>query len=152
MANLPLNPDTNPEIQALLESLAPNVMPAPPSFWPLAVGYWLIILTLLISVTVGLVFWYRNRHWRRIHKELKQIRTQPNSLEHLHRLLRWVLISQLNLGRSLNDTAFALRVTDTLGSQPDWVNAHYRADAENIVIDWQQINRLLALWKKEARR
>lgn len=68
-----MNPD--------LSQLRDIHLPPPVSWWPLAIGWWVLIaLTALIAI--GLVWWLRRRvvnRWRRqALSELKQLRTQQS--------------------------------------------------------------------------
>jgi len=156
LASVSLMPDENPALQELLGQLASNVLPAEPSAWPLAPGYWLVLVVVL-SATAGLFYWWRlGRDWRRVSRQRKSIQAHSDPLQQslqLHQLLRWVLINKLGADKGLTDTGFAERVAASLATPPPvWLNAHYRALSERPGIDWAEVKRLLKSWRKEAKR
>jgi hypothetical protein len=156
MATLPLILSTAlsaagaPQLQQLLSQLEPNTPPAEPSIWPLAIGYWLIAIAVLAAACLIAFLWYRGRHWRRIQQHLTRIKGLAEPSAELHQLLRWLLITHLSAPKSMNERALAEKITATLGTLPEWVNAHYRAD-KPCDINWTEVKSLLQHWKKEAR-
>ena len=152
MLTMPMATLSSPQLQELLSQLEPNVAPAAPSVWPLAIGYWLILVVVLLLMTLAGFFWYQGRHWRSIEKKLSQIKNNPEPIEELHQLLRWVLITQLNAPKNMDNQAFEQKISQTMkGSLPTWVNAHYRAQ-NHTEVNWSEVKHLLQSWKKEAQR
>ncbi|MBR0572632.1 MULTISPECIES: DUF4381 domain-containing protein [Pasteurellaceae] len=48
-----------PDIQAQLEQLKDIHLPAPISWWPLAIGWWILIAIALISFIAGIWWWFK---------------------------------------------------------------------------------------------
>ncbi|TCS40649.1 DUF4381 domain-containing protein [Reinekea marinisedimentorum] len=136
--------------QQLLSQLEPNTPPAEPSAWPLAPGYWLVLMAVLVMACLIAYLWYRGRHWRHIQQHLARIKRLAEPNAELHQLLRWLLITHLSAPKSMDEQALAEKITATLGTLPEWVNGHYQADKSSD-INWAEVKTLLQHWKKEAR-
>jgi cbb3-type cytochrome oxidase subunit 3 len=76
-------------------------LPAPVSWWPLAIGWWLLLLLIIILVALG--YWFYRRHqrqqWRReALAELRQLQQQQLAAKalvvELSKLLRRVAITR----------------------------------------------------------
>lgn len=139
----------DPALQALVDSLAGNVPPAPPGFWPPPPLVWLTLALVLLLLALGCYGWYRGRVRRRYLRALNQLRRTGGrqALTRLHALLRNAAARRDGQAASLSEDEFARRVADTLGREeaPPWVNAHYRPQA-GVKIDWRQARRLIRRW------
>jgi len=146
----------SPDLQNLLTQLASNEPPPIPSIWPLAVGYWLILLGVVLLLTFISVQYYRNRDWREIKKKFNDIKGNDSAVEQserVHALLRAVIYNKLNMTKRLNEMEFSNYIRDLTGKPaPSWVNGHYQTQSAIPAINWQDIDQLLSQFKKEARK
>lgn len=154
MAALPLTAQAS-ALEPLLNSLASNAAPEAPSIWPLAPGYWLIVILFVALAVSALRWWWRWRRTRPIWRQLKGIEQMDDphqQLLSLHQFLRALLIRYHGLNANLSDTEFAQRIEQTLpGKTYQWVNAHYQPSLD-VNIDWQDIHRVVERWLKEQPR
>ena len=150
MAAAPVTGTTvNPALQGLIESLAPNTPPAPPSYWPPAPIVWIGLAVLAVLIALVVARAWKTRERRRYLGALRRLQRQNDSeyLPQLHRLLRNACAQQDPTRRSLSDADFARLVADSLqqSEPPAWVNAHYRPEPTPDV-DWRQARRLVRRW------
>lgn len=134
----------------LLGQLAANTPPQEPSWWPLAIGYWLIIAAVIL-VGALIIYGYRQHVKNRpITNELARLKQQPASHEQLralHTLLRWLLIHRCGLDKDTSSEALAHHIQRTLkGDLPCWVNAHYQPNP--VEIDWRSATVLVKQWQR----
>jgi hypothetical protein len=151
--NVVLNQATLPA--ELLAQMAPNDLPVDASPWPLAIGYWLVIVVASIAL-IALVYYRRRtkllRAYRKYCSDIKKIDVQKQH-EPLHLLLRRILQDQSHRLASLNEYEFEQRVMKTLNqtTPPSWLNAHYR-NTEKPSVNWSEVNQLIRAWSKEVNR
>lgn len=151
MADPQLNPPTaDPALQPLIESLAGNVPPQPPGYWPPAPIDWIAFIIGSCVILCLLYLAYRGRGRRRFLKALRRVRAMPEGpeqLTRLHALLRNAAAGRNPALQSLSDDVFALRIADALklDEPPAWVNAHYRPSAD-VRVDWTQVEQLIRGW------
>lgn len=151
MAAAPVNAQaqTDPALQGLIDKLAANTPPAPPSAWPPPPLAWLAIAVLLIVVAALVFYLWRTRERRTYLKTLNKVRQKsgPRQALLLHNLLRNAAARQDPANASLDDEAFARLVAETLHQTqaPAWVNAHYRPGPP-VTPDWQQAKILIQRW------
>lgn len=143
----------DPALHALLASLQPNTLPNAPSAWPWALGYWLILAVILIIVAMAIWFLQRQIKLKPLRQEIERIKQLPSlnqQLQQIHTLLRWLLINRQGAAKNLSTSEFKSRVNSVLSGQNiEWVNAHY--DNKEVIINWQQVDKLITAWQKEAR-
>ncbi len=65
-----------PEMQAQLEQLKGLHLPEPISWWPLAIGWWILIAVFLIATIVG-IWWFVNRRGRLKKSVLMELHNLP---------------------------------------------------------------------------
>ncbi|MEJ2043445.1 MAG: DUF4381 family protein [Reinekea sp.] len=141
-------------LDELFSQMAPNTQPTEPSIWPLAIGYWLILAALLVLIAGAVFSFIKQRPWRAIKNELALIQALPQAqqLVRLHQLLRWLSIHHARQPKELSPKAFADWVNQhNNGQTPDWLNAHYQADAEAVRLDWAGIKVLVRHIYKEGK-
>lgn len=142
------------QLQTLLNELSGNILPEPPSIWPLAMGYWIIIFTACAILVAGIIQYRKQKDWRWVKRELNTLAQHSNQSEQLHRLhivLHWVLQNKTANTRPLGNQAFEDCICATLKqtSPPPWVNAHYQRN-HSVDIHWPDVHALLKAWRKEA--
>lgn len=150
MALAPLTAATaNPALQGLIESLAPNTPPAPPSAWPPAPIVWIVAAFAVIALAAVAYWIWKTRVRRRYLSSLRALQrhTDGEYLQPLHRLLRNASAHQDPVNKSLSDADFARLIAENLQqtNPPEWVNAHYRPGPTPDV-DWRQARRLVRRW------
>ena len=154
MAPVSLMAAQNPALQSVLEQLAANTPPPEPSWWPFALGYWLCLLLLLLIFSASGLYWWRNREWRQLNRQLKtlqQLEDVREQSKQAHALLRWVRIHKLGDSPRLSEQQLSQRVQHSLGDdERPWLNSHYRRDVQ--APDWHDLQQLLRCWRKEAKR
>ncbi|MFQ3229406.1 DUF4381 domain-containing protein [Reinekea sp.] len=137
----------------LLEQLAPNDPITVVSPWPLAIGYWIVLIIALALFTAFIFYWRRTQKLRTYLKQLKTIRRSKSLTQcsDVHLLLRKVLQNHSVTLASCNDKQFSQYILSTLQTTelPAWVNAHYR-DNQQPTLPWSEIKQLVKLWTKEA--
>lgn len=124
---------------ALLDSLAPNIEPTAPPWWPPAPGYWLGLMLLLALVLGFLAVRYHQRHERNALRQFALLRqTSSDPSRELHELLRWLAIHHQSMQPGLSPQAFAEFLANTTGrAAPRWLNSHYDPDSA-CVIEWEE--------------
>lgn len=137
----------------LLEQLAPNDPITVVSAWPLAFGYWIVLILSLALLTAVIFYWRRTQKIRFYLKQLKAIRqsTSLRQCSDVHLLLRKILQDHSVSLASCNDKQFGQYIMTTLQTSelPNWVNAHYRVN-EQPKLPWPDIKKLIKHWTKEA--
>ncbi len=71
-------PQLSPEIQAQLEQLKDIHLPEPISWWPLAIGWWIVIAVCLIAV-IGGIGWSVSRRGRLQKSVLAELHNLPSN-------------------------------------------------------------------------
>lgn len=89
----------NPE--DLLQQLAPLRAPTPIAWWPPAIGWWLLLATVIGLITLGIFVWLRHRrtqrHRRQALKVLEQLIEQgENTPAALNRLLKTIAMYEFS--------------------------------------------------------
>lgn len=85
--------------QAILAQLRPNILPDPVGYWPLAIGWWMLVVCILLGVLIILYFtvrYYRKTRYRRhgiklaqqIHKNYETHNNKRQYAHDLNRLLK----------------------------------------------------------------
>lgn len=140
---------TDPALQGLIDSLAANTPPAPPSAWPPPPLVWLLGIVLLVVIGMAVFYFLRTRNRRAYLKALKKVRLSGGVRQSmlLHHLLRNASAQRNPANASLSDEDFARLICDTLNQPqpPAWVNAHYRPEPQ-AKPDWQQAGQLIRRW------
>jgi hypothetical protein len=117
-------------IEELLTQLDPNTLPPAPSVWPLAMGYWLILLFTLVAITAVYTLYRKTKPWQSIRKELARIALIDDvnkRNQQAHVLLRWIAHRRLDQGVNLSGQALATLIKKHSGSEPPhWLNSHYQ--------------------------
>lgn len=142
--------EIDPALQPLIEQLAGNAAPTTPGAWPPPPLAWLGLVLLIALAAAGLLWYRRTRIRRRYLRALAAVRHLSDAqqrLSRLHAVLRNAAGERDPSLRALPDTEFARQVAEALGLEraPDWVNAHYRPNAE-VVVDWSQARALVRRW------
>ena len=130
-------------LDQLLENMAPNSAPLPPSIWPLAIGYWLIAGGVLVLITALTVWYFKRRPWRRLLRELQRLQTLNSPQQQLietHQLLRWLSIHCAAAPKDMTTRQFAQWIGEhNNGQVPAWLNRHYEPDAANTTLPWPEV-------------
>ncbi|MBU2864778.1 DUF4381 family protein [Reinekea forsetii] len=138
----------------LLAQLVPNDPVNTAPWWPLAIGYWLLLLVLCIVLTIIARAWIKKAKYRRFIKHLNKTKADPKAqqLSQVHLLLRKVLQDNSAADASVSNRVFADKIKSTLGldTAPNWVNAHYTQDPK-VSVDWIQVKQLIKQWSQEQR-
>ncbi|MDN3648653.1 DUF4381 family protein [Reinekea marina] len=138
----------------LLAQLVPNDPVSAAPWWPLAIGYWLLLLLLCIVLTIIARVWFKKAKYRSYLKHLNKTKTAPKDqqLSQVHLLLRKVLQDNAAADASVSNQIFANKIKSTLDldTVPNWVNAHY-AQNPNVTVDWIQVKQLIKQWSQEQR-
>ncbi len=129
MAAVPMNQSMDPALTELLNNLEPNILPAQPSVWPLAIGYWLILFATLVVIGASIYWWRRTRLTRQVNRELKRL-SRLNDVneqqQQSHRLIRWLCIHAAGQSAAMTDIELTNFVASLTGRVPDWLNSHYQ--------------------------
>lgn len=99
---LHMNVQANPALEAALENLADVSLGQTPSIWPLAWGWWVVIV--LALVTLGVIMWYFSAHIRKHKFKRKALRAvhsvsnnETQALATLHAVLRRTAVHYFGL-------------------------------------------------------
>lgn len=155
MAALPLTANQQEAFAQLLSSLEPNIQPAEPTAWPLAMGYWFVLIFTLILIGITIYWWVNAKHARVFKKQLHRLKslTDPHEqLKEAHLYLRWFIKEQKLANAGLSPEAFKRYVASlNNGEAPVWLNQHYQQKPASH-IDWNEFKHIARKLHREAKR
>jgi hypothetical protein len=154
MATAPLTPQSTGGMEELLAQLEPNIMPAEPSAWPLALGYWLILLAIVTMVTLLIVFYLKKRPLLIVKQEIKRIasiNSTMTQLEDTHQLLRWLLHHKLGLSVGMTDSQLHDVISRYCSTPPHWLNQHYTSDPKEVLVVSELNDIVTSIFKEAAK-
>lgn len=127
------------------------------SWWPLAVGWWLVIAALLLGLIVFTLWWRRLRKQRRLHKRIEAaLHTPATSISELNLRLKQILLIKYPRSQlaHLNAEAWQQRLAaelpdsqrdDFLAQLTPYTSLQYQSHDQTAVDAYQAL--ALSWWK-----